>query len=128
MQRIDIGIVSNCRSFRVALDTMLKEESNGEVHCLWDEVVPSAVSTEQGAVLTKPQLIIVDLDHTLVPISKVLKRVRDKFRRVKLVLLVGRKELPIKSILNYHVDKVLKRNCSEIELMAAIRACMPAEA
>jgi len=123
MEKIDVGIISSCRSFRIALDTILSCESDGYVSSIWSKRDLDIVLNGSEMRLTKPDILILDAHDSQVPVSTLLEIVRRTFKRVKVIVMLGKCKVDLQLIKKYQINKILKRGGSEDELLSAVRFC-----
>lgn len=123
MKKIDVGIISSCKNFRIALNTILSCESDGDVNSVWSEKDVDIVSGKSTTTLAKPKVVILDTDNSQIPVADLLEFVRRSYKRVRLIVLLGKRRMDLSLVTKYQIDKILKRNCSENELLSAVRFC-----
>lgn len=124
MKKNDVGIISSCKSFRIALNTILSCESDDYVSNIWTEKDLDNVLNKETISPIKPNVLILDIDHSPVPVSSLLEIVRKTFKRAKVIVMLGTSKVDLNLINRYRVSKVLKRTCSENELLSAVRLCV----
>ncbi len=122
MKKLTVGIISECRSLRMALDTILTCESQGQVEKVY-EWMTDDLKAEQQIDVSDPHILIVDLDYLNLSTAKLLTLLRRKFKYAKLLLLLGERKFDTRLIPTYQIDKILKRTSSETELVAAVQSC-----
>ncbi|MFD2966234.1 hypothetical protein [Sphingobacterium bambusae] len=123
MEKIDVGIISSCKNFRIALKTILSCASDGDVNSVWSEKDVDIVSGKSTTTFKKPKVVILDTDNSQIPVADLLEFVRRSYKRVKLIVLLGKRRMDLNLVTKYQIDKILKRNCSENELLSAVRFC-----
>ncbi|WDF66912.1 hypothetical protein PQ465_11405 [Sphingobacterium oryzagri] len=123
MEKIDVGIISSCKNFRIALDTILSCESDGQVINIWSEKDLDFAHGKNNTPLKRPTVVILDTDNSQIPISNLLEIIRSSFHQAKLILMLGKRKFDSNLITKYQIDKILKRTCSESELLSAVRFC-----
>lgn len=123
MKKLAVGIISECRSFRMALATILTCEGQEQVEKVY-EWMAEDLNADQKNNDSAPQIFIVDLDYAGLSTTKLLNLIRSKFRSAKLLLLLGERKFDISLIPEYSIEKILKRTSSETELIAAVQSCI----
>lgn len=123
MKKIAVGIISDCKSFRLALHTVFTCENEGQIDRIWD-CTSDQLDSKQKNHVSDAQLLVVDLDNVRLSMVNFLQALRRKFKRAKVIFLLGERKFDSRFITEYHIDKILKRSSSEIELITAVRSCM----